>query len=105
MSRFENLLSLLAIAIGAAACNPNFDTGSTARETPADWKGPASDNANSAIEDAITRLKAKTDADLKDVESRKQLGALYGETGNWDEAAAILEEAEANAPEDAGVHV
>ncbi len=108
MRRFLPLAALVA-----SACNPNFEFG-TAKEKPPEWAAPpmaggdggghgdASGTGGGAgsLEQIEKTLKEKVAADPKDLDSRKQLGQLYAETGKWDDAVKVLDEAIVLAPKD-----
>lgn len=109
MAAHRRTAVLLFAAILSAACNPNFGMGSSAPETPADWKAPRDGDDDSGgtpgMEELVSKLEAKVKADDHDVESRKQLGLLYAETGRWDDAAKVLAEAEVVDPKNVDVKV
>lgn len=105
--------ALCALAF-VAGCNPNWEPGSSARETPPDWKQPPMDGGGDgddghggapSMAKIIEDLQKKVDADPKDVESHKQLGQALAEVGEWDRAAQVLLEAISLDPKDVSLRV
>jgi tetratricopeptide (TPR) repeat protein len=112
MRRFLPLpIGLLALA----ACNPNIALGPSAPDAPPAWDAPprAEDDGGNGGGNAggapmmkmVSDLRAKIDADPKDVVSRKQLAALEAQIGRWDDANQLLQEAEAIDPSDVEIRV
>lgn len=107
---------MLAALLFSAGCNPNWAPGESAKDTPPPWRAAHGERGNPhgagnagggmpSMTKVVDELKKKVAADPKDVESWRQLGQALYETGQWDEAAALLQEGIAASPDDVSLRV
>lgn len=118
--RILSFLPFVPLAV-LAGCNPNWEPGTGALDTPPEWKRPPMDGDDGrggdphaqtngrpgmpSMASIVAELEKKIAADPKDLDSHRQLGQALSELGEWDRAAQVLLEAISLDPKDVSLRV